>query len=222
MATEQSKFSRLPKKQLLFISEKLIDDDFSLGNPYEGNFNKLYKTLQEVSRYFSIESTYEDVEFFAKFLEINKNLISELFANNGEQMKNKKLIDQLKIPVAKSYDLNYSVWGSCSFTYFYVARFDSYDKEWVKRAADEQRDDGNWNLYDGRERGKSEYDNHEENGHSYDDIYEVKDKKTIKVYRKESMLDKLVIENTKNVVNSLDKKTLSELRRIIDSKLRLL
>ena len=31
-----------------------------------------------------------------------------------------------------------------------------------------------------------------------------------------------VIENTKDVVNSLDKKTLLELRRIIDSKLRLL
>ena len=66
MAAEQSQFSRLPKKQLLFISEKLIDNDFPIGDPYEDNFDTVFGTLQEVSRYFSIESTHEDVEFFVK------------------------------------------------------------------------------------------------------------------------------------------------------------
>ena len=222
MAAVQSQFSRLPKKQLLFISEKLIDNDFPIGDPYEDNFDTVFGTLQEVSRYFSIESTHEDIEFFAKFLEINEKLIAKLFANNGEQMKNKKLIEQLEIPVAKSYDLNYSVWGSCSYTDYKVQEFDSYDEEWVKNSANQQREDGNWNIWDGRDRRETEYENYEENDHSYEDVYEVKDKKPIQVYQKESMLDKLVIENTKDVVNSLDKKTLLELRRIIDSKLRLL
>jgi len=222
MAAEQSQFSRLPKKQLLFISEKLIDNDFPIGDPYEDNFDTVFGTLQHVSRYFSIEATHEDVEFFAKFLEINEKLIAKLFANNGEQMKNKKLIEQLEIPVAKSYDLNYSVWGSCSYTDYKVQEFDSYDEEWVKNSANQQREDGNWNIWDGRDRKETEYENYEENDHSYGDVYEVKDKTPVQVYQKESMLDKLVIENTKDVVNSLDKKTLLELRRIINSKLRLL
>jgi hypothetical protein len=219
---EQSQFSRLPKKQLVFIAEKLVDEDFPIGNPYIDDFDSAYTTLQEISKYFSVESTHEDVEFFAKLLEINDEIIADLFANNKEQMKNRELIEQLVIPVAKSYDLNYSVWGSCSYTDYKVQEFDSYDEEWVKNSANQQREDGNWNIWDGRDRRETEYENYEENDHSYEDVYEVKDKKPIQVYQKESMLDKLVIENTKDVVNSLDKKTLLELRRIIDSKLRLL
>jgi len=79
---EQSQFSRLPKKQLVFIAEKLVDEDFPIGNPYTDDFESAYTTLQEISKYFSVESTHEDVEFFAKFLEINDEIIAELFANN--------------------------------------------------------------------------------------------------------------------------------------------
>ena len=100
MASEQSQFSRLPKKQLAFISEKLVDEEFPIGNPYY-DFESAYITLQEVSRYFSIEATQEDVEFFAKFLELNEDIIADLFANNKEQMNNRELIEQLKIPVAR-------------------------------------------------------------------------------------------------------------------------
>jgi hypothetical protein len=217
MAAQQSQFSRLPKKQLMFISEKLIDEEFAIGNPYDYNFESLYKTLKDVSKYFNISSTHEDVEFFAKFLEINGDTIAELFANNGEQMKNKELIEQLEIPVAKSYDLNYSVWGTCTYTDYKVQEFDSYDEKWVKDSAHQQRNDGNFDLWQGRDRRETEYENFEESDYDFGDVYEVKEKPV-----QESLLSKLVIENTSEVVNSLDKKTLMELRRIINSKLRLL
>jgi hypothetical protein len=218
MAAEQSQFSSLSKKQLVFISEKLVDEDFPIGNPYISDFDSAYNTLQEVSRYFSIESTHEDVEFFAKFLQINDEIIADLFANNKEQMKNKELIEQLIIPVAKSYNLDYSVWGSCSYTDYKVQEFDSYDEEWVKDSAQQQRNDGNWNMWDGRDRRDTEYDNFEESDYDFGDVHEIDETKI----KTESILGKLVLENTKDVVKSLDKKTLLELRRIIDSKLRFL
>jgi len=217
MAAQQSQFSRLSKKQLMFISEKLIDEEFAIGNPYDYNFESLYNTLKDISKYFNISSTHEDVEFFAKFLEINGDTIAELFANNGEQMKNKGLIEQLEIPVAKSYDLNYSVWGTCTYTDYKVQEFDSYDEKWVQDSAHQQRNDGNFDLWQGRDRRETEYENFEESDYDFGDVYEVKQKPV-----QESLLSKLVIENTSEVVNSLDKKTLLELRRIIDSKLRLL
>ena len=217
MAAQQSQFSRLPKKQLIFISEKLIDEEFAVGNPYDYNFESLYNTLKDISKYFNINSTHEDVEFFAKFLEINGDIIAELFANNGEQMKNKELTEQLEIPVAKSYDLNYSVWGSCTYTDYKVQEFDSYDEKWVKDSAQQQRSDGNWDMWNGRDRRKTDYENYEESDYELEGVYEV-NKKPVQ----ESLLSKLIIENTSEVVNSLDKKTLLELRRIIDSKLRLL
>ena len=58
--TEQSQFSKLPKKQLVFICEKLMDEDFPIGNPYEQDFDHAYNTLQDVSKYFNIEVTHED------------------------------------------------------------------------------------------------------------------------------------------------------------------
>jgi len=216
--TEQSQFSRLPKKQLVFITEKLVDEDFPIGNPYTDDFESAYATLQEVSKYFSVESTHDDVEFFSKFLEINEDIIADLFANNKEQMNNRELIEQLEIPVAKSYNMDYSSWGTCSYTNYMVQEFDSYDKDWVTDSATQQNNDGNWNMWEGQETNPTEYENFEESDYSFGDVYEVYESNT----RNESILNRLVIENTSEVVNSLDRKTLLELRRIIDSKLRLL
>ena len=216
MAAEQSQFSRLPKKQLVFIAEKLVDEDFPIGNPYTDDFDSAYATLQEVSNYFSVESTHEDVEFFAKLLEINDEIIADLFANNKEQMKNRELIEQLVIPVAKSYNMDYSYWGTCSYTDYMVQEFDSYDKDWVTDSATQQNNDGNWSMWEGQETNPTEYKNFEESDYDFGDVYEIDETKT------ESILDRLVIENTSGVVNSLDKKTLLKLKLIIESRLRLL
>lgn len=216
--TEQSQFSKLSKKQLVFICEKLVDEDFPIGNPYISDFDGAFNILEDVSKYFGISATHEDVEFFSKLLEINDELIADLFANNKQLMKNRELFEQLVIPVAKTYNLNYSSWGTCSYTNYMVQEFDSYDEEWVKDSAILQNNDGNWSMWEGRERRDTEYENFEESDYYFGDVYEVNETAT----QNESILGKLVVENTKDVVKSLDKKTLLELRRIIDSNLRLL
>jgi hypothetical protein len=58
-----SQFSRLPKKQLLLIVEKLLDEGFSSENPYDGDFEEYYKKLTSISKYFNIRAVHEDVEF---------------------------------------------------------------------------------------------------------------------------------------------------------------
>jgi len=218
MAAEQSQFSTLPKKQLAFISEKLIDEEFPIGNPYNGDFEEAYDSLKTISKYFNIEATQEDVEFFSKFLEINGDIIGDLFANNRAEIRNKELIEQLKIPVANSYDLYYEVNGSCTFVEYLAQEFDSYDKDWVRDSAEQRRTDGSWDTYDGRETSPTDYENYEINDYDYGKVVPVVEYKS----QKESILGKLVIENTSEVINSLDKKTLLELRRVIDTKLRLL
>jgi len=216
--TDQSQFSKLSKKQLVSISVKLIDQDFPIGNPYESDYEDAYSILEEVSRYYSIEVTHEDVEFFSKFLEINDEIIADLFANNKEQMKNRELIEQLVIPVAKSYNMDYSSWGSCNYTNNMTQEFNSYDEEWVKDSATQQLSDGNWNMWEGSERRDTEYENFEESDYSFGNVYEVDESKI----KNESVLDRLVIENTSDVIDSLDKQTLIKLKSIIESRLRLL
>jgi hypothetical protein len=204
----------------VFISERLVDKDFPIGNPYDNDFDGAYDILKDVVKYFSLEATQEDVEFFSKFLEINENIIADLFANNREQMKNSSLIEQLKIPVAKTYDLHYTTWGTCSYTEYKAQYFESYDKDWVRDSAEQQREDGNWDMWDGRDVRDTEYENFEESDSTYNHVYNVDDKQET-IYS-ESILDKLVIENTKNVVSSLDRQTLMKLKSIIDSKLGLI
>jgi hypothetical protein len=222
MMADQSQFSKLPKKQLMFIAEKLVDEEFPIGNPYDSDFDEAYSILKEVARYFNTEATQEDVEFFSKLLEINDNLIADLFANNREQMRNKELIESLVIPTAKTYDLHYTVQGTCSFEEFMSQHFDSYDKNWVIDSANQQRNDGNWDFYSGTNIKETEYDNFEIQDETFGHVYEAKYDRTTNDNLEESILDRIVVENTKDVVNSLDKKTLLKLKSIIESRLRLL
>lgn len=208
MAAEQSQFSRLPKKQLVLIAEKLVDESFPSGNPYD-DYEEHYKNLESIGRYFNISVNDEDVQFFSKFLEINDELLSNIF--DGD----KSLIDRLEIPIAKTYDLRYSVWGTCTYDEYLGQYFDAYDEDWVIDSAKQQREDGNWDLYDGRNIRETTYDNFDESDYSFDDVYEVNDDKI-----KESLLDRLVLENTSEVVSSLDKQTLLKLKQIIESRLR--
>jgi hypothetical protein len=122
--------------------------------------------------------------------------------------------------VAKTYDLHYTTWGSCGYTEYKGQYFDAYDKDWVTDSAKQQRNDGNWDMWDGRDVRDTEYENFEESDSSYNHVYNVDDKQET-IYS-ESILDKLVIENTKDVVNSLDRNTLIKLKSIIESRLRLL
>jgi hypothetical protein len=217
----QSQFSKLSKKQLVFICEKLIDEEFPIGNPYENDFDAAFSTLESISKYFNISIDIEDVEFFSKLLEINEDLVAELFANNRENIRNKELIDRLIIPKAEAYKLHYEIYGTCSFTEYKSQEFDSYDKYWVKDTAEQRRQDGSWDFWEGYDREVTDYENYQVDGETYGHVYKVEYKEKKDNFVSDSILDKLVIENTENVVSSLDRQTLLKLKSIIDSKLGL-
>ena len=208
---DQSQYSKLPKKQLVRIAEKLVDEDFPQGNPYDNyDFSDAYKTLEMVGNYFSISTVHEDVEFFSKFIEMNDELLSKIFDPDGD----KTLIDKLVIPVAQTYELLYNVWGSCTYDEYMGQKFDSYDMDWVEDSAKQQRESGNWDLYDGYNVRETVYENFDESDYSFDRVIPVSENV------KESLLDRLVLENTSEVVSSLDRRTLLKLKSIIDSRLR--
>ena len=209
MAAEQSQFSKLSKKQLILICDKLIDEGFPTGNPYISDYDESYAILSNIGKYFNISAVNEDVEFFSKFLEMNDDVLTDIFETGD-----KTLYDKLVIPVAQTYELLYSVWGSCTFDDYMGQKFDSYDMSWVEDSARQQRDDGNWDLYDGYNINDTTYDNFDTSDYSFDEVNYVSEPV------KESLLDKLVLENTSEVVSSLDRGTLLKLKSIIDSRLR--
>ena len=166
--------------------------------------------LEGIGKYFNISAVHEDVEFFSKFLEMNDELLSKIFDPNGD----KTLIDNLVIPVAQTYELRFNVWGSCTYDEYMGQKFDSYDMDWVVDSAKQQRENGNWDLYDGYNVRDTVYENFDESDYSFDEVRPVSEG------IEESLLSRLVVENTSEVVSSLDRQTLLKLKSIIDSRLR--
>jgi hypothetical protein len=213
--TEQSKFSKLPKNQLVFICERIIDDGFEsqLGpyRDYEDNFDSLKNTAEHFS--FDVEDI--DVQFFCKFLEINDDILADIFDKKSESVNyNKELLNKLIIPIAKTYEVDYRTYGTCHFEEYLYSKFTSYDEDWVMDSAQQSLNDGNWDYYEGTERREPEYSEFNIDDVVFDGVREVSDDNI-----KESLLDRLVIENTSEVVSSLDKQTLLKLKRIIESRL---
>jgi hypothetical protein len=208
---DQSNFSRFPKKQLVFIASKILDDGFdwqSLDNDYETEYNECEGILQNASSYFNESVVEDDVQFFAKFLEINDDLLSQIFESND-----KSLIEQLVIPQASDYLVEYSVNGSCTFEEEYESTFSSYDEKWVIGSLEVQRNDGNWDFYSGQLKDTN-YDNWEMNDWNLENV------KPISNEVQESRNPRKLLENTEKLIPKLDKNTLISLKFLIDKQLR--
>jgi hypothetical protein len=208
---DQSNFSRFPKKQLVFIANKLIEDGFEwddITHTYEDIYDSNEDILKQVSTYFNESVVEEDVQFFIKFLEINSGLLDLIFKNND-----KSLIEQLVIPQAKDYLVEYSTNGTCTFIEYYETRFSSYDKDWVMDSLYLQRSNGDWDTYSGVLKN-TEYDNWETNDFEIDRIKDVSNN------TQESRNPRKLLENTEKLIPKLDKDTLVSLKFLIDKQLR--
>lgn len=210
---DQSQFSKYPKSHLVLISDKLIDSGFDAAHPYIDHSDNI-DYITEATRVFGSSNVEDiDLQFFAKFIQINDDVLLEIF-----ETKNRSLYDKLVIPIAKKYTIEYQTYGVCSYTEDYEDNTISYDKKWVRESIMTQYRDGEWNEYDGR-LVNTEYENCEQSGLHFDSFI-INDLNSIEDSIEESLLDKLVLENTNSVINSIDKKTLLKMKSIIENKLR--
>lgn len=208
---DQSNFSKFPKKQLVFISNKLIEDGFEwddITHTYEDVYDSNEHILNQVSTYFNEPVVEDDVQFFIKFLEINSGLLDLIIKNND-----KSLIEQLVIPKANDYIVEYSLNGSCTFEEEYELTFSSYDETWVIGSLVVQRNNGNFDYYSGTLKDTN-YDNWEMNDWNVENV------KPISNNVQESRNPRKLLENTEKLIPKLDKDTLVSLKFLIDKQLR--
>jgi hypothetical protein len=76
---------------------------------------------------------------------------------------------------------------------------------WVASSADQQMSDGNWDYFDGDYRSDTDYENFEMSNSNFGNVYEINDDKSIR----ESI----------STIDKLNKKTLLELKNIIEKRL---
>jgi hypothetical protein len=206
---DQSNFSNYPKKQLVFISNKLIEDGFEwddITHNYRDIYDDNEEILQQVSSYFNEVIVESDVQFFIKFLEINSGLLSRI--SNGD----KSMIEHLIIPQSKDYLIEYRTMGTCDYIEDYKSKFSSYDKHWIIDSLDLQRNNGDWDIYSG-ELLDTEYNNFEMSDWEINKVNEISN-------TQESRNPRKLLENTEKLIPKLDRDTLINLKFLIDKQLR--
>lgn len=209
MEIDESVFSKKNPEMLLFIIKQLTEKGFDFENPYN-EFDKNYLILEKICKLVGIDSLlYRDVDFISKFMTDNSELIQKIF-----ETKDKSLLSELEYPINKMFKIPYEIHSNQSVLENYTVNWDSYDKKFVRSSLIEARNDGNFDEWTGDLQRTDVLDSETTDWIINDeDITEINTEKT------ESILDRLVIENTSSVINSLDRNTLINLRNIINSRL---
>ena len=198
----------VPKKILVEISLIMLgNEEFNFNFPYDYYDNNLV-LLRESSRWASIDLISSDVEFVCAFISENLDLLQEVLSNKKTV---NQTITEFEIPKKNDYKVYYEVWGRATLTEKYYTEWGSYSKEWVKGSLRHSYLEGYFDYYDGKFL-EYETDNFDA------DNFEVNSVENLSEQRK-SLLSKLVVENTNDVLNDLDKETLIQLRNIINQKL---
>ena len=209
MEIDESVFSKKNPEMLLFIIKQLTEKGFDFENPYN-EFDENYLILEKICKLVGIDFLLNrDVEFISKFMTDNSELIQKIF-----ETKDKSLLSQLEYPKNKMFKVQYEIYSNQSIVEIYTVDWDSYDKNFVRSSLIKTSNDGNFDEWTGPLLRTDVLDSEvSEWVINDDDITEINTEKT------ESILDRLVIENTSSVINSLDRNTLINLRNIINSRL---
>lgn len=185
----------------------LSKESINYKNPWD-DFEWTKDEIENESRWTGCDVENDDVGFLCKFISENKNLLLKVL--NGKIPK-KEILQNLIIPTPKTYRVDYSVYGSAYVTETRSCEWESYDETWVKNSLIWSYENGEFYYNEG------DYVNHNAN---YDEIYEFKIRSVDKLNEsKKSLLSKLVMENTADVLDNLDKDTLINLRNLINQKL---
>lgn len=202
------KLKELPRNLLVEVSLLLLeDDDFDFIDPYD-EFDDNESSVEEASKWTSADVESSDVEFICKFIKDNQSLLQQVSAG---EVKANEILSSLTMPKLKEYKLWYEIWGSAIVTEEYSTVWSSYDERWVKESLRWKYGQGDWDYYEGKYEGY-ETDNFEA------DNFEITHVRNLNESKK-SLLSKLVVENTTDVLDNLDRDTLIDLRNLINQKL---
>jgi hypothetical protein len=208
-----SELENLNPKHLVYLAQKMIDAGFSGKNPYD-EYDTLSADLLESVKYFGIKNISRlDMEFLASFIDLNDEVLSQLF--DSETQNKQELYRQLEIPKPEKYTYDVMATGHGYVTETYKHTELTYNPEWIPIMVDALRyNSDEFEYYDG-ELTDTLVEEFEVTGLEIDDIFRVMTQTSLK----ESILKRLVVENTESMIDSLDFQTLIELKRIIEKKL---
>jgi len=199
--------SSKPKRILLRASQLLYTTGFKFNNPFDDDYESLNK-IQSLLAWLGEDFDFEDVEFISAFIKYNESIIKSL---DEKQISIDEAVNQVEIPKQKKFKLYYEISGPATLTEKYSTSWGTYFEEWAKDSMQYYYNEGSFNYWDG-DYQEYETDNFEPDNFEIIDVYKLEE-------RKKPLLSKLVLENTSEVLDNLDRETLIQLRNIINQKL---
>ena len=206
-----SVIQKLNQKVILKIISNCKNDGIDLYRPflsskYEDNLRILEKNCKWLGIY-DISSL--DLDFISTLFFTNQKLFESYFS--GEIPK-ESVVDNLKIPELKKFRVDYTLIGTATKNENWTQSFEGYNEDYVAKIVNLDYIDGNFDPWSG------DFINDDTQNFEVDRLY-IDDVTEVDHNIKESTLSKLIIENTKSVIDDLDLKTLLKLRDIINQKL---
>ncbi len=199
----------LPVKVIVSLSIKLLENKgFKYKNPFNGYENN-ESELHDQSKWTGNDVDSQDVEFIAAFIKLNEDLLKQV---SNSEAKISEILPQIEIPTRSKYRIDYSVWGPATLTENYDIEWPSYDEDWAGASLKQTYWDGDFYYYDGNYRNMDS-DNFEPDNFDIEGVREINESKP-------TNRNKIILENTGRVIDTLDRKTLLKLKNIIDSKLK--
>ena len=202
-----SSFTEQPIKILLAVAESLMDSKFDYNNPWKKS-EENYELLDQSSAWIGISVEYEDMEFMAALLKQNEETLTDYI--NGK-ISRQDAISRIQKPKIKKFKIWYEIWGPATLTEQYNTVWESFDEKWAEDSLKFHYYDGSFDYFQG------EYVGHESDDFEADN-FQITDSKVLGENKK-AILDKLVVENTENLLDNLDRDTLIHLRNLINRKL---
>lgn len=196
-----------PLKVLIAIAESLMEEDFDYESPWDESDENL-SLLKGKTNWLGGKVDEDDMEFMAAFMLNNRRLLEDLISG---KVSKSEAISEFEMPRLQKYKVWYEVWGNATLTEKYKTKWESYNRNWVKDSLRHAYNEGSFDYYQG------EYVEYETDNFDADN-FEILDIRPIDENTK-PILSKLVVENTKEMIESLDKDTLIELRNLINRKL---
>lgn len=182
--------------------------EFNTIEPYL-HYRENKKILEKYTSAINVYAEPLDLEFISKFINDNYKSLRDVIE---KRVKISSILDNLVIPKSSDYKIEYEVSGPAFVTYYFKITRESYEEEWVKEGLTEEFNEGYFDYWEGSVLNK-EIDSFEVSGDlRINDIEEINE-------FKKPMLGKLVMENTKEILDSLDKETLINLRNLINQKI---
>lgn len=204
-----SQLSKQSPKVVTKIAILLLQEsDFKPRRGPYYSFRENIKLLKNLTRVININPDHEDLEFICQFIIDNYEILLKVIE---KQETISSILDKITIPKILDFKINYETYGFARVIYTYETTRESYNEDWVEIGLMESYHEGFFDYWEGKVLNQ-DIEDYEQTDFIIRSVEELNE-------MKKPTLDKLVMENTKDILDSLDKETLINLRNLINQKI---